>query len=332
MKRILAGILLMAVLVSVTGCAKAENEIDISISPSSQAFIVSNMAPGNSVTNTITITNKGPLDVDGIKISVDLKSFDPANDGSDLSEVLNLQLVYDSYDVTADVATKLGDKVPPLTMKELESGYVLEGINKGESKDLQIMVTFDPYAGNEYQGDSVNVTFKFKATATPVHSRGGGGGAYHRYFAAPTSLAPGDTTPPVITNVSVTLGHSATITWDTNEISDSLVKYGTKSREYTLEEHNTTYVLSHAIRLKELKENSTYYFVVNSTDPSGNAAETPEYIFILTPPSKEETIIKAAFPYLPHFIISWWIALIPIIAALILTFIIYERYKHKEKE
>ena len=100
-----------------------------------------------------------------------------------------------------------------------------------------------------------------------------------------------------------------------------------KSRQYTLEEHNTTYILSHAIHLKELKENNTYYFVVNSTDPSGNAAETPEYIFILTPPSKEETIIKIVFPTLPHFIISWWIATVAIIAALIAFFLIYKRYE-----
>jgi len=235
----------------------------------------------------------------------------------------------DFYIYSKPARESIGD-IPPYSSKSVSINYIF--LSAGSHT---IVVKVDPdntiIEENE-MNNNISMTIYISPPSTPTPPRGGGGGAYHRYFAAPTSLAPGDTTPPVITNVSVTLGHSVIITWDTNEISDSLVKYGTKSREYTLEEHNTTYVLSHAIRLKELKENSTYYFVVNSTDPSGNAAETPEYIFILTPPSKEETIIKAAFPYLPHFIISWWIALIPIIAALILTFIIYERYKHKEKE
>jgi predicted transcriptional regulator with HTH domain len=333
MKKILAGILLVAVLVSLTGCAKAENEVDISISPSSQAFIVSNMVPEDSVTNTITITNKGSLDVGGIKISIDLKSFDPVNDGSDLSEVLNLQLVYDSYDVTADVANKLGDKVPPLTMKELESGYALEGVNRGESKDLQIMVTFDPYAGNEYKEDSVNVTFKFEAMAapTPIHSRGGR--RAHSSNSTPPP-APIDTTPPIISNVTVTIERSVIITWDTNEKSDSRVKCGIKSGEYTIEEHNTSYTLFHVIplkqiRLKNIYENTTYYFVVNSTDPGGNSAQTEEYMFVLTPSGHRRAIMPFILQIPPTLYPHMWWLLLAAIIVLIITVMVMPKYKSR---
>ena len=90
-----------------------------------------------------------------------------------------------------------------------------------------------------------------------------------------------DTEPPVITNISVTniTINSATIRWSTNEPSDSLVKYGTESGNYTMQEYNETYVIRHTIKLAGLEPNTTYYFVVNSTDLHGNSAESDEYNF-----------------------------------------------------
>jgi hypothetical protein len=96
-----------------------------------------------------------------------------------------------------------------------------------------------------------------------------------------------DTTPPVITNVNVTdiTNDYARITWDTDEISDSLVKYGTESGNYTLSAFNTSFVLEHRVDLTGLSENTTYYFVVNSTDTNGNSAQGAEYSFttVVTP-------------------------------------------------
>jgi hypothetical protein len=90
-----------------------------------------------------------------------------------------------------------------------------------------------------------------------------------------------DTTPPIISNVQATsiTTSSATITWGTDEVSDSMVKYGTTSGIYTLTASEPANITSHSVSLTGLSANTTYYYVVNSTDPSANSAESEEYSF-----------------------------------------------------
>ncbi len=90
-----------------------------------------------------------------------------------------------------------------------------------------------------------------------------------------------DTTPPTIENVTASsiTNNSAIITWDTDEIADSLVKYGTSPGSYTDNKYDSAYVTSHSIGLTDLVENTTYYYVVKSTDPSNNSSESSEYSF-----------------------------------------------------
>ena len=104
-----------------------------------------------------------------------------------------------------------------------------------------------------------------------------------------------DTTPPVITNVVNTTPttDSVTITWDTDEDSNSLVKYGTESGTYTTEEYDATITASHSITLTGLDADMTYYFVVNSTDASDNSAESGEHSFrTATPPPESGTYVS----------------------------------------
>jgi hypothetical protein len=97
------------------------------------------------------------------------------------------------------------------------------------------------------------------------------------------TLVGGDTTAPIISAVanSTPTTSSVTITWTTDEASDSLVKYGnvSGSGNYTLNVSNATKVTSHSIALSGLDSNMAYYFVVNSTDASGNSNESSEYNF-----------------------------------------------------
>lgn len=88
-----------------------------------------------------------------------------------------------------------------------------------------------------------------------------------------------DNKPPLITNVT-TIGitaNSATIAWDTDELSDSRVKYGTISGSYGLTVYNQTNVTTHTIVLSGLSASTTYYYIVSSTDLSGNSNESAEY-------------------------------------------------------
>lgn len=86
---------------------------------------------------------------------------------------------------------------------------------------------------------------------------------------------------PVITSVtnSTLAPESVTITWDTNEDSNSTVKYGIASGTYTNEESNSTLVTSHGITLTGLNQRTTYYYVVNSSDRSGNFNQSNEKSF-----------------------------------------------------
>jgi len=93
-----------------------------------------------------------------------------------------------------------------------------------------------------------------------------------------------DTTPPIITNITVTniTNNSAMIKWDTDEVDDSSVKYSKVSGIYTQREEATLFVKNHSIELTGLFPGICYYFVVNSTDQSGNSNESIEYKFITT--------------------------------------------------
>ena len=89
-----------------------------------------------------------------------------------------------------------------------------------------------------------------------------------------------DATAPIISLVNSTItSTSATITWTTDELSDSLVKYGTASGVYTLQADDAADVTAHSIVLTGLSPDTAYYYVVNSTDPSDNSAESTEYSF-----------------------------------------------------
>jgi hypothetical protein len=101
-----------------------------------------------------------------------------------------------------------------------------------------------------------------------------------------------DTTPPVITDVAneTPTSGSVTITWTTDEVSDSLVKYGIDSDNYTDEVSDATMTTSHAVQLSGLDPDTTYYFVVNSTDASNNGAESSEYSFVTAAESQNSDL------------------------------------------
>ncbi|MBE3136433.1 MAG: fibronectin type III domain-containing protein [Thermoplasmata archaeon] len=82
-----------------------------------------------------------------------------------------------------------------------------------------------------------------------------------------------DTTPPVISNVASSdiTYNSARIIWDTDEPSNSNVKYGTTTPP-TSTKSDSSMVTSHTITLTDLLPGTTYYYEVQSTDIKGNTA------------------------------------------------------------
>jgi len=94
-----------------------------------------------------------------------------------------------------------------------------------------------------------------------------------------------DNLAPIISEISAidTTSTSTTITWVTNELSDSKVWYDTSTplviSSSTPTKSSSKLVLNHRIALFDLVPDSTYYYLVSSADAVGNATTSSEQLF-----------------------------------------------------
>ncbi|MGH7196419.1 MAG: fibronectin type III domain-containing protein [Candidatus Saccharimonadales bacterium] len=90
-----------------------------------------------------------------------------------------------------------------------------------------------------------------------------------------------DTTAPVISNVASNnvTATGATITWNTNEVSDSQVEYGTTTAYGQSTPPNATMVADHSASLSGLQPGTTYHYRVLSRDGAGNVATSTDETF-----------------------------------------------------
>ncbi len=98
-----------------------------------------------------------------------------------------------------------------------------------------------------------------------------------------TASAP-DTTPPAISAVSSgTPGQtSTTISWTTDEASDSQVTYGPTTAYGSTTTLNTTLVTTHSVTLSGLSANTLYHYEVVSKDAAANTATSTDNTFTTT--------------------------------------------------
>lgn len=91
-----------------------------------------------------------------------------------------------------------------------------------------------------------------------------------------------DTTPPTISLVSASsiASNSATITWQTNENSDSQIEYGLTLSYGISTTPNTSMLTSHSVSLSGLSDSTLYHYRVKSKDQAGNLATSADYTFI----------------------------------------------------
>jgi len=94
-----------------------------------------------------------------------------------------------------------------------------------------------------------------------------------------------DTTPPVVSGVGASgiSTSSATITWTTNEPSDSGVNYGTTTA-YGANASSGALVTAHSVSLTALSANTVYHYSVASRDAAGNVGRSADFVFT-TPPA-----------------------------------------------
>ncbi|MDO8600762.1 MAG: fibronectin type III domain-containing protein [bacterium] len=110
----------------------------------------------------------------------------------------------------------------------------------------------------------------------------------------PSATTTPDMTAPSITSVSatgITLA-GVTITWTTNESAKSKVYYGVASPlnlASAASVSDATLVTAHSSALSGLSASTTYYFVVESQDASGNIATSSEHSFVTLPVPPDTT-------------------------------------------
>ena len=86
-----------------------------------------------------------------------------------------------------------------------------------------------------------------------------------------------DETAPAISNVAHAASGdgTATITWDTDEISDSRVDFGTDPGSLIASASSPTPVTAHSVQISGLSSNTTYYYRVSSADAAANPRTDP---------------------------------------------------------
>ena len=173
-----------------------------------------------------------------------------------------------------------GDPVlyPDVMITNLNTSEIFIAETSASSNSYQVSTNFTHISNNDVlhfnATDDLGNTTVFDHTVTQDEINASG-------FAQNVTLYIPDTTAPVITNINIIskTKDSATITWETDEVGNSLVKYGTEPGNYTETVYNATDVTYHSIDLTGLTSNTTYYYVVNSTDPSVNSAQSVESNF-----------------------------------------------------
>jgi subtilisin len=130
----------------------------------------------------------------------------------------------------------------------------------------------------KYQNNPGAVRWQLTSTAEDLGTNGwdasfGFGLVDAENAAPPVTSIPDDTTPPAISDVATSdiTDTSATITWNTDETSDSKVNYGISTALGTFES-DSAMVSSHSVTLTGLAPETLYHYEVGSTDSSGNLA------------------------------------------------------------
>jgi len=264
----------------------------------------STMEVANEINNTIGRAKYGEMRIGveygvfnpGVLATVTFKAMEPGTCSLNLSKVIlsdpvggeikpvllnngTVKINKTSFNITGFVNYDDGSPVynPNVTIENVNTSEIFIAETNESSNYYQVLTNFAHISGGNIlhfnASDNLGNFSVFDHIVTQQEMDAGG-------FMQNITLYPPDVTPPLITNISAIPGkESATITWNTNELSDSMVKYGTEPGNYTETVYNASFVTSHSIILSNLTSNTTYYYVVNSTDASNNSAQSSEHSF-----------------------------------------------------
>ncbi len=108
------------------------------------------------------------------------------------------------------------------------------------------------------------------------------------------------TAPEILSGPTVSgiTENSAVISWETDEVADSMVRYDALARVYGFEETDPASTVNHQVTLEGLMPSTTYHYLAISTDPTGNAVESRDLIFeTLAAPDTRDPTVNLVVPY-----------------------------------
>lgn len=139
-------------------------------------------------------------------------------------------------------------------------------------------------------GLSAGTLYHFRVKSTDVAGNAAASGDYT--FTTPA--AP-DTVPPAISGISCSnlTSTDATITWITDESSDSRVEYGTTTAYDKSSALNASMVTAHTQVLTDLSAGTLYHYRVKSTDAVGNSTVSVDHTFTTAASQDEDSALFA---------------------------------------
>ncbi len=114
---------------------------------------------------------------------------------------------------------------------------------------------------------------------TALYNFGSGSVAPPAPTSTPSTLQ--DTAPPTVSDVQTNLVTQAgtTISWTTDELSDSQLDYGLTTNYGSQTSLDSTLVTSHSQAISNLQSNTTYHYRVRSKDQGGNLTTSSDQTF-----------------------------------------------------
>lgn len=232
--------------------------------PSGKMHILANLAvggfwPGNPDSSTIF---PAVLEIDWIRVYKKEGSSTPVNLHVEISSPANGATVSGTVPVSANV----NDSTNVAGVQ-----FLIDGNNNLGSED-----TSSPYS------ISWN-TSKYSNEAHVIYARvrdtNGNTASSNPITVKVNNVA--DTVAPVISSISVSSISSSgvTVTWKTDEASDTQVEYGLTSSYGSQTTLKTALVTSHSQSISGLRSSTTYHYRVKSRDKAGNLAVSGDRIF-----------------------------------------------------
>ena len=234
----------------------------------------------------------------------------PSRDGSVLLLAYNADVTFGNVFVEAPLSSLPPDSTEPPVITNVNVATTKTTATVTWNTDKPANSGLDYGSNNQYglnkndatqtmthsislTGLNSNTTYHFQAKSADSDNKAANSGDKVFITKADTDISPPslppsgdgsgtpstDTTPPVISDIQVSVANTtATITWVTNEPSDSVINYGLNTI-YGLNVNKSTQSKEHSLTLRGLNPTTEYYFQIKSADSSNNIVSSNDMKF-----------------------------------------------------